>query len=225
MSNRRTAMPIEREEGRRPGVSALEPPEDERGRAGRPAAGALLAPTPAPAARPYPDELSAPFRLTDGTWVTVRAIRPEDEGLLVAFHAGHSPRTIRMRFFGMVKALSRDLLVRLCQLDYDRDLALVAVRPGAAGAAQLLGVARYFSRPGTGVAEFAVVVGDAWQGRGLGAHLMRRLLDAARRRGVRRMVGQVLAENVPMLRLARALGFTLLPTDDAGVVGAEQRLA
>jgi acetyltransferase len=177
------------------------------------------------AIRPYPNQLTAPFRLTDGMEVTVRAIRPEDEPLLIAFHAGHSPHTIRMRFFSMVKTLSRDSLIRLCHLDYDRELALVAVRRDEAGAPQLLGVSRYYLHPGLATAEFAVVVGDAWQGKGLGWHLMRRLIEAAQERGVRRVVGQVLAENVPMLQLVRDLGFAVRPTDDPGVLEATLDLA
>src|SRR5262249_36175880 len=143
------------------------------------------------AIRPYPNQLTAPFRLSDGTEITVRAIRPEDEPLLIAFHAGHSPHTIRMRFFGMVKALSRDSLSRLCHLDYDREMALMAVQRGAGGEPHLLGVSRYHLLPETGVAEFAVVVGDAWQGKGLGRHLMQRLIDVARQRGVRRLAGLI----------------------------------
>jgi acetyltransferase len=171
------------------------------------------------------EALTAPFRLSDGTEVTVRALRPEDEPLLVAFHAGHSPQTIRMRFFGMVKALSHDDLARQCRLDYDRALALTAVGHDAARAPRLLGVARYHLLPASRVAEFALVVGDAWQGRGLGRHLLRRLIDAARQRGVRHLAGQVLAENAPMLRLVREVGFVLRPTADAGVLEAALDLA
>jgi acetyltransferase len=79
---------------------------------------------------------------------------------------------------------------------------------GEGDAARLLGVARYYLRPETGAAEFAVVVSDAYQRQGLGRHLMQRLIDIARERGVRRLVGQVLTENAPMLILMRSLGFS-----------------
>src|SRR5262249_39773787 len=87
-----------------------------------------------------PNQLTAPFRLDDGTEVTVRAVAPEDGPLIIALHAGHSPHTIRMRFFSMVKTLSRDSLLRLCHLDYDREMALLsgrlpAAQPQAPGAA------------------------------------------------------------------------------------------
>src|SRR5262249_12927855 len=115
------------------------------------------------AVRPYPNQYTAPFRLDDDTEVTIRAIRPEDEPLIIGLHASCSERTIRMRFFSLVKTLSRDSLIRLCHLDYDREMALVAVHRDDAGP-HIVGVSRYYLDPETGEAEFAVVVGDAWQG-------------------------------------------------------------
>src|SRR5439155_981339 len=95
---------------------------------------------------PYPNQYTAPFRLHDGSEVLVRAIGPEDEPLIVNLHAGHSEHTIRMRFFALVKALSRDSLIRLCHLDYDREMALVAVQ-GQGEDARVLGVSRYYLHP------------------------------------------------------------------------------
>jgi len=117
--------------------------------------------------------------------VLIRAIRPEDEPLIVELHQSLSDQTIRLRFHSMVRRLSRDSLIRLCHLDYDREMALVAihheeVRP------HIVGVSRYYLDPETGVAEYAVVVSDAWQGRGLGWQLMKKLIDVARQGGVRR---------------------------------------
>jgi acetyltransferase len=178
-------------------------PEDER---------------PRLAIHPYPNQYTTPHQLGDGTEVLIRAIRPEDEALVIEFHAGHSERTIRMRFFSMVKTLSRESLIRLCHLDYDRAMALVAEHKGADGLPHLCGVSRYYLDPETRTAEFAVVVGDAWQGKGLGWHLMQRLLAVARERGVRRLVGVVLRENAAMLKLTEELGFTQRPTQDDAVV-------
>ena len=169
---------------------------------------------------PYPDQYTAPFRLRDGSEVTVRAIRPEDEPLIVDLHARHSEHTIRMRFFGLVKMLSAANLRRLCQLDYGRDMALVAVAQTAAGE-QIWGVARYFLFPPKGEAEFALVVGDAHQGQGLGRHLMQCLIAVARERGVRRLTGLVLRENGPMLALVTSLGFRPAAVSEADVVGVE----
>jgi acetyltransferase len=185
----------------------------------------LLAPADQPeeqrprlAIQPYPNQYVSPFRLADGTEMVVRPIRPEDEPLLIELHAGHSERTIRMRFFSMVKQLSRDSLIRLCHLDYNREMALAAEFHDAAGRPHLAGVSRYYLDPETQTAEFAVVVGDAWQGRGLGWHLMQRLLEVARQRGVRRVVGAVLRENEQMLKLTEELGFTTRPTAEPAVV-------
>lgn len=169
------------------------------------------------AIRPYPNQYTAPFRLRDGNEVTVRAIGPEDEPLIVDLHARHSEHTIRMRFFGMVKTHSRDSLIRLCHLDYDREMALAAVRRDDGGS-HMLGVSRYYLDPETGEAEFALVVGDAHQRQGLGRHLMQRLIAVARERGVRKLTGLVLRENGPMLALTSSLGFGPAETVDDGVV-------
>jgi acetyltransferase len=124
----------------------------------------------------------------------------------------------------MVKSLSRDSLIRLCHLDYDREMALVAVaRQGERS--QILGVSRYYLHPETGSAEFALVVEDAQQRKGLGRHLLGRLIGIARERGVRRLVGQVLRENAPMLALTAALGFGPPKTLDNDVVQVELALS
>jgi acetyltransferase len=156
---------------------------------------------------PYPNQYTTSWQLRDGSEVTVRAIRPEDEGLLIAHHASLSERSIRMRFFSMVKTLNRESLVRLCHLDFAREVALVAERQSADGKPELLGVSRYYLNPETCEAEFAVVVTDTMQGQGLGQHLMERLIAVARERGVQRLFGHVLRENGPMLTLAKELGF------------------
>src|SRR5262249_41985981 len=150
--------------------------------------------------RPYPNQYTTAFGLTDGTNVTVRAIRPEDEPLIVRHHALLSELSIRRRFFGLVKELTRDRLIRLCHLDYDREMALAAVRDDATGP-HVLGVSRYYLDPETESAEFALVVADPYQGLGLGRHLMERLIAAARDCGVRRLTGVVQADNRPMLDL------------------------
>jgi acetyltransferase len=176
------------------------------------------------AIRPYPNQYAAPFRLRDGTRAVVRAIGPEDEPLIVDLHAGHSEHTIRMRFFSMVKTHTRDSLIRLCHLDYDREMALAAVRREG-GEAHMLGVSRYYLDPETGEAEFALVVGDAHHRQGLGRHLMQRLIEIARERGVRRLTGLVLRENGPMLALTSSLGFGPAGTLDDGVVRVSLDLA
>jgi acetyltransferase len=180
-------------------------------------------PLPRLAVRPYPNQYTASLRLRDGREVTVRAICPEDEPLIIALHASHSEHTIRMRFFSLVKTLSRDSLIRLCHLDYDREMALVAVRRDEDGD-KILGVSRYYLNPEPGEAEFAVVVGDAYQRLGLGRHLMQRLIAVAKERGVQKLVGLILAENLPMLQLMASMGFTPPRPVEDGVVSVEMSL-
>ncbi len=181
---------------------------------------ALAKGPPRLAIMPYPNKYTAPFELKDGRRILVRAIRPEDEPLIVEFHAGHSERTLRMRFFGMVRVLTRENLIRLCHLDYDRELALVGIHHDENHKPHIVGVSRYYLRPELGIAEFALVVGDAWQRQGIGRHLMERLIEVARDRGVKQLSGQVLADNDPMLKLLTQLGFRVEPTQDPAVVRA-----
>jgi acetyltransferase len=159
-------------------------------------------------------------RLVDGTEILVRPIGPEDESLIEELHGHHSEHTIRMRFFGMVRRLSPESLMRLCRLDPDRELALAALHHREDGRPYIIGVSRYHLIFDTGEAEFAVVVTDSWQGKGVGWHLMRRLEEMARQRGVKRLVGDILRENTPMIQLMSALGYTIQTTDDPAVVQA-----
>jgi acetyltransferase len=171
------------------------------------------------AIHPYPNQYVAPWRLRDGTEIVVRPVRAEDESLIVQLFSTFSEHTIRMRFFSMIKRLTHESLIRLCHLDYEREMALVAVQH-VDGQPRILGVSRYYLDPETGAAEFAIAVGDPWQGQGLGYHLMRRLIDVARQSGVKRLAGQVLQENAGMLRLVKGLGFSLRPSDDPAVADA-----
>jgi acetyltransferase len=164
------------------------------------------------------------LRLADGTEIVVRPVGPDDEPLIEELHEQHSENTIRMRFFGMVRHLSREQLMRLCRLNAERETALAALHQGADGRQHIIGVSRYYLTPETGEAEFAVVVTDAWQGKGVGWHLMRRLEEFARQRGAKSIAGDVLRENTTMLQLMAALGYTILSTDDPAVVRAVRDL-
>ncbi|MBI3822599.1 MAG: GNAT family N-acetyltransferase [Planctomycetes bacterium] len=175
-------------------------------------------PKPRLAIEPYPNQHTAAWRLPNGTDIVVRAIRPEDEPLIEAHHRTLSEQSIRMRFFSLVKTLSRDSLIRLCHLDYAREMALVAERKNAEGKPEIIGVSRYYMNPQTRAAEFAVIVSDAYQGQGLGQHLMERLIAVARERGVRQLVGAVLRENQRMFALMRELGFREAKSTDRDAV-------
>ena len=171
---------------------------------------------------PYPKELEATATLRDGTSVRLRPIRPEDEPLLKDL-AGHmSPEDLRLRYFTAMKGLSHQLAARLVQIDYDREMALLAL---LADAETALGVARFSADPDNRRAEYAVEVRSDWKGRGLGYLLMTQLIEVARRRGVGELVGEVLPENAAMLQMCRALGFAIAAdASDPGLVRVGRRL-
>ena len=176
------------------------------------------------AIHPYPARLERAEVLADGTALIVRPIRPEDAQMELAFVEGLSDQSRYFRFFSAQHTLSPRMLARLTQVDYDHELALVAVYKGANGD-DIVGVARYMPLADGTSCEFAVTVTDALHGRGLGTLLMRRLVEAARGSGFETMVGEILAGNDRMLRFARELGFALQPhPQDRSVVRARLAL-
>jgi acetyltransferase len=131
-------------------------------------------------------------------------VRPEDEPLLHEL-AGHmSPDDLRLRFFTPFRGLTHAVAARLSQIDFDREMALLALHNGV-----LLGVAHFFADPDRQRAEYAIAVRTDWKGRGVGYLLMSRLIDIARQFGVGELIGEVLRENGPMLQMCLALGFTV----------------
>jgi acetyltransferase len=161
------------------------------------------------AIRPYPSELETTLEIPGHGPALVRPIRPEDEPALRELVAAMSPHAVRMRFFAPLKELSHGMAARLTQIDYEREMALVLADPGPAGAAAIHGVVRLMADPDGESAEYAIALRDAMTGRGLGTMLMRRIIDYARQRGIGEIHGDVLAENKPMLEVARSLGFRL----------------
>ncbi|MBX3706135.1 MAG: GNAT family N-acetyltransferase [Pseudomonadales bacterium] len=159
-----------------------------------------------------PDYLSS-FE-ADGHTVWIRPIRPDDREREAAFVRGLSRESRYFRFHSALRELTPDMLERFVHNDYPDALALVAYLPGPAGDEQI-GVARYV-REGTGdTAEMAIVVADAWQGKGVGTHLLLALRDLAQAAGIRRLVANVLRENGRMQALARQLGYDVDgPSDD-----------
>lgn len=145
--------------------------------------------------------------------VTIRALRREDADLEVRFGLGLSDETRYTRFFGGVR-FTPELLSTLVNVDFSKDVALIATTT-VAGHETPIGVARYVMTPEGDAAEFAITVTDAWQGGGVGQMLLGRLVEIARERGLRRLWGETLATNHPMIRLAAALGFkvTVHPAD------------
>jgi acetyltransferase len=150
-----------------------------------------------------------------GHKVFVRPVKPEDAPLFQAFFNILSPSAIYFRFFSPVKSLSPTMLARFTQIDYDREIALVAF-DGEGGGEQMVGVARVIAEPDGKRGEFAVIVGDPWQDKGIGSVLLKRCLRVAKAQGMETVEGTVLAENRPMLNLGRKLGFRVLPGAGAG---------
>lgn len=144
--------------------------------------------------------------LDNGTVVTIRAIRPQDAGLERDFIKSLSPEARRMRFLGQIGEPSDALIERLTDLDFNHDMALIATVEHA-GRAVEIGVSRYATGDDRSIGECAVAVADDWQHRGLGTLLMRRLIEVARARGLKRLVSIDDPENVKMRELARDLGF------------------
>ncbi len=157
---------------------------------------------------PYPEEWVAPWTTRGGETLTLRPIRPEDAEAHAAFFARLTPEDIRWRFFSQLKELPPQQIARMTQIDYDREMAFVAVRQ-AGRVEELLGVARLIREPDGETGEFAVIVDRRMKGQGLGRRLMERLFDWARAQGIATIAGQVLADNAPMLAFTRSLGFTL----------------
>jgi acetyltransferase len=169
------------------------------------------------AIHPYPTHRVMRWQLPGGNDVTIRPIRPEDAELTQQFVRGLSEESRYFRFMDAVSELSPEMLARLTQIDYSREMALLALtRLGDEDVE--LGVARYSANPDGESCEFALVVGDAWQRQGLGHKLMSALMDAARAQGIKRMEGEVMQGNHAMLKLTQSLGFdSEIHPEDVGV--------
>jgi acetyltransferase len=178
---------------------------------------------PAPAIRPYPAQYAKPWRFEDGTEVIIRPIRPEDEPLIVAFHAKLSERSIYQRYFHLLsldQRVSHDRLVRVCFGDYNREIALVAEhRDPATRAPEILAVGRLSKAHLANEAELAFLITDENQGRGLGTELARRLIEIARIEKLDRVTVEILGGNRQMIEVCRPLGFDLQDVEDGVVHG------
>ena len=158
------------------------------------------------AIHPYPAHLVTQWQPPRGPAVTLRPIRPEDAKMEQAFVCNLSAESRYFRFMNTLRELTPAMLMRFTQIDYDREMAFVATLPGNSAETEIA-VCRYISNPDGETCEFALVVADGWQRRGLGRRLMDLLIEVARSRGLRAMVGHVLADNRPMLTLCSKLGF------------------
>jgi acetyltransferase len=180
------------------------------------------------AIRPYPVRYEGAWTSRDGETLCIRPIRPEDEPLVVEFHRALSAETVFSRYLrhlGFDERTAHERLIRICFLDYDRELALVAEREdGPNGAPEIIGIGRLSRTFGTDDAEFAVLVTDAHQRSGVGTELLRRLVAVARAEGIATLGADMRVENVGMQRAAERVGFLVRPAATEGVLRAEMRL-
>jgi acetyltransferase len=169
------------------------------------------------AIHPYPSHLTTQFQAPDGTTVRLRPIKPEDAEMEQEFVKGLSAEAKYYRFMNTLRELSQAQLIRLTQIDYDREMAFVALAEQEDGEKEI-GVARYATNPDGESCEFAIVVADAWQGKGVARRLMGELIETARSSGLKYMNGDFLAENSRMIKFVGNLGFIITQhPDDPGL--------
>ncbi len=178
--------------------------------------------------RPYPTQYVAAWAMKDGTEVTIRPIRPEDEPLLVQFHKTLSEESVYFRYFHLIKLSQRvahERLTRICFIDYDREMALVAERKDPqTEKPEILAVGRLSKIHGTHEAEFALLVSDQYQGLGLGTELLQRLLYVGRNEQIQRINAAILFDNHAMQHICEKLGFQLHHSIADSLVTAEIEL-
>jgi acetyltransferase len=180
---------------------------------------------PKTAIRAYPTRYVAAWTMKDSNPVTIRPIRPEDEPAMVRFHETLSERSVYLRYFHLMNLEQRtqhERLTRICFIDYDREMALVAERRNPeTGESEILGVGRMMKIHGTTEAEVAVLISDKWQGRGLGKELLARLLIVGADEKLSKLTADILPDNREVMRICEKLGFTLKHSLDDEVVRAE----
>ncbi len=155
---------------------------------------------------PYPYWQEKTFRIKDAETIFVRPVRPSDGQLMFDLFFDLSPETVYLRFFSPIKKISKSMLIKLTQIDYDREIALIAFS-GSGKKRKIVGVARIIFVPHQKKGEFSIVLADAWHGKGLGIKLLRHALVCARQCGIEQVWGPVITTNTGMLKLGQKLGF------------------
>jgi acetyltransferase len=180
------------------------------------------------AIRPYPTQYVGAWRMQDHTPVTIRPIRPEDEPLMVRFHESLSEQSVYLRYFHAIRLSQRvahEQLIRICFIDYDREMALVADHQDpATGEHQIVAVGRLSKRRDTNDAEFAILVSDPYHHQGLGTELVKRLLQVGKDEKLDRITAEILPENHAMQQICEELGFQLRYSAEARTIKAEINL-
>lgn len=172
---------------------------------------------PRPAIRPYPRQYIREGQLQDGTPITLRPIRPEDEPQLVKFHQTLSEESVYFRYFHLMKLshrIAHERLTRICFVDYDREMALVVERHTPHQPSEVIAAGRLSKSHGLNEAEFSMLVSDPYQKQGVGTMLLAQLLEIGSAEGLQRITAEILHENRAMQRVCEKLGFKLTPTPD-----------
>ncbi|RUT03078.1 GNAT family N-acetyltransferase [Dulcicalothrix desertica PCC 7102] len=180
---------------------------------------------PLPAIRPYPVQYISAWTMRNGKEVTIRPIRPEDEPLMIQFHQTLSEESVYFRYFHLIKLSQRiahERLTRLCFIDYDREIALVAdYKNPETEQHEILGVGRLSKLHGKKEAEFGILVSDYCQCQGLGTELLKQLLQVSKNENLTGIHADILADNVGMQRVCQKLGFRITPSSETSVIKAE----
>jgi acetyltransferase len=182
---------------------------------------------PHPVIRPYPKQYSGEWTMKDGTRLTIRPIRPEDEPGMIEFHHKLSDRSVYLRYFQPLKLTQRtahERLTRICFIDYDREMALVAELTGADGSNEIIAVGRLSKLHGFSEAEIAVLVRDEFQHKGLGTELVSRLMKVAEDEKLQAVSSTMLGINREMRAICNRLGFKLSVDMEEDVVNAKAML-
>ncbi|HML02184.1 MAG TPA: bifunctional acetate--CoA ligase family protein/GNAT family N-acetyltransferase [Candidatus Bathyarchaeia archaeon] len=161
---------------------------------------------------PYPEKYVTQWSLRDGTPVTLRPIKPEDETLFYELFKSLSEETMRFRFFQIIKDMSHETMTRYCNIDYDREIAIVAEVQKDKN--RIIGVVRLISEPDRESGEYAIVVGDQWQGIGVGSKLLDYIIEIGKDMGLKTIVGYVILSNSAMLHMCTRRGFVMEPFDE-----------
>jgi len=184
--------------------------------------GTRVADLPRLAIRPYPTNYIFPAQTRDGLPLTLRPIRPEDEPLMVKFHEGLSEQSVYLRYFhalGLTQRIAHERLTRICFIDYDRQMALVAERTAPdTGAREILAVGRLSKTPAENEAEIALLVSDRYQRLGIGSEMLRRLIEVGRAEKLARIKAEILPENHVTQKVLSRQGFKLVHSIKDGVV-------
>ena len=175
------------------------------------------------AIRPYPEEYVRRTSLKDGTRLTLRPIRPEDEPLWCRLITNCDAESIRFRFRTLFKQATHEMAIRHCVIDYEREIAIVA-ETDSKGKREMVGIAELITDANHDTAEFAVLVPDPWQGKILGGMLLDYCLEVAARWGIERVVAETDPGNVRMLRVFEKQGFRFQVHREDDVVFAEKSL-